>query len=630
MYSAALPNSKPNRFTHIAPTLSAGQYIALAILTIAFWLLTHPYIGIWHDAILYTAQALKILYPEIYQGDVFFQYGSQASFTSFPVLHAWLIERIGVDNSAFLITIIGQALFFTGSITLARHFLTPGQTIIFLIFFTTLPVYSNPILYIFEVFATSRSITAGLSLLFLAFFLKKRFFAASAAITCALPLHPIMPLGAIAIAVFHLRFKVTATIISIGIASLIVFYTLEIPPISLLSLTIDSEWRDLVFQRSPFLFIEHWTSYDKSLLLLEISIILSARAYCTDKLKALFNATLISSAACLLISLAGSWFSNALLIQLQTWRIILFVHIISAIAFAWLVSAAWNKTCGKLMILFYCSIFLTLNTTGGLPALVIHAAWAWCLKRNVTPHPLLLKGAYLILAQGVFWYALNTLFNILLTTFTSHEFSILNKIAYHLKGSSFFVTATLISLLLLSKRSQKSYSRYLGIAIIILAPTAIYLYDQRFRNETWDDGEAEPYITLREEIPKNTTVYFEQGVQACWFMLRRQQYMSPYQTAGIVFSRGTAVESKRRADLLFKAGFKDGIFPRDWKHMAEVSPPEPTLGAFNALCQDPALDYVITKDTSIPKTPDKTINSAGILLNVYSCFHINEIASQQI
>jgi hypothetical protein len=111
-----------------------------------------------------------------------------------------------------------------------------------------------------------------------------------------------------------------------------------IPPITQLGLTIDKVWRGLITERAPFLFVEHWTDKDLSLILLEICIILSARAYSTDKLRQTFNAVLIATSACILITLIARWLSNALLIQLQTWRLLLFVHVFSAIAFAWLIS----------------------------------------------------------------------------------------------------------------------------------------------------------------------------------------------------------------------------------------------------------------------------------------------------
>jgi hypothetical protein len=620
MFLPKRSNDQPSRFTHIVPTISTGQYIALATLTILFWILLHPYYGIWHDATIYTAQALNILYPETYQDDVFFKYGSQASFTVFPRLHALLIEQIGVDPSAFTLTIIGQVLFFTGIFLLTRQLLTSGQTILFLIIFTTIPIYLNPVLTIFELFATSRTISAGLSLLFLSYILKNRIYTASLALIIALLLHPLVPLGVMAIVLFLQRPKVICSLLIFGAILLFICYIFAIPPFTLLDQTIDHEWRNLITQRAPFLFIERWPDKDLGLLLLEICIILSARAYCTDKLRQTFNAVLLSTLACVLLSLFASWLSNTLLIQLQLWRILLFVHIFSAIAFAWLISSAWNKNNGKVTIILYFSTFLSLNAIGGLPALAIHIFWSYSLKHHLSLSPLIVKGTYAILIQGIFWYVLNTEIIDPLIITNNPTLESVSNFRYFLSTSSFYITGFLLALLLITNRFQKVVSIILSITILLLAPIAIYYFDQRYRNIISDNGNSEPYVTLRETIPQSATVYYEQNIDACWFLLRRQHYMSPKQSAGVVFNRETAFETKRRSDLLFDAGFEDGVYARHWHSEPSSNPPIPTLEAFEELCRDPSLDYIILNSPSSVKPPDKIINAIGNQINIYYCY----------
>ncbi|MES9925589.1 MAG: hypothetical protein ABW152_16020 [Candidatus Thiodiazotropha endolucinida] len=618
-----LSNDQPIQFNHVVPTLSTGRYLALAFLTILFWILTHPYYGIWHDATLYTVQALNILYPEIYQEDVFFKYGSQASFTIFPFINALVIQKIGVDNSAFLLTVIGLSLFFAGTLTLTRHFITSEQTVLFLILFTTLPVYLNPVLTIFEVFVTSRNISAGLSLLFLSFVLKKRFLVASILLIVALLLHPLMSLGASVIALFLQRSKVIFSVILFCLVSVILCLVFSIPLINLLTQTIGIEWRELIVQRSPFIFIEKWGEYDLNLLLLEICIILTAKSYCTDKLKQTFNAVLIATALGLFISLVASWFSNTLLIQLQTWRILLFTHVFAVIAFTWIISTTWNNDNGKIVVLLYFSVFLSLDSIGALPALVIYFYWLFSLNHQYTPPPIIIKGAYAILLQCAFWYVLSTELADPTTTSNSPTFTFASNLKFLLLNKPFYITILLIALLFFSKYRHKRAPVFLSITILLLSPLALYYFDQRYRNTTWDSGDSEPYTSLREEIPENATVYCAQGVETCWFLLRRKQYMSPKQSAGIVFSRETALETKRRADLLFRAGFEDGVFQRAWNNTNIQDLPTPTLAAFNALCHDPMLDYLILASQSIPKTPDKVVDTANKKINIHYCSPIS-------
>jgi hypothetical protein len=155
---------------------------------------------------------------------------------------------------------------------------------------------------------------------------------------------------------------------------------------------------------------------------------------------------------------------------------------------------------------------------------------------------------------------------------------------------------------------------------LLLAPIATLYFDRRIKNPTWVKGEAEPYLSLRNEIPESASVYCDEGAEACWFLLRRQNYMSQMQSSGIVFSREMALEAKRRAELLFNVGFEGGIFSKHWPNSADSRLPEPSRGAFIKLCQDPALDYIITRHTQLPFAPDKIIRKAGMQYNIYFCY----------
>ena len=50
----------------------------------------HPYNGIRHDGMLYVAQALKHVDPVIFNGDLFFKFGSQDSFSAVSYTHLTL------------------------------------------------------------------------------------------------------------------------------------------------------------------------------------------------------------------------------------------------------------------------------------------------------------------------------------------------------------------------------------------------------------------------------------------------------------------------------------------------------------------------------------------------------------
>jgi len=60
----------------------------LGLLCLAAWALSHSYLGMFHDAGLYTLQALSRLTPESLTEDVLLRFGSQDRFTIFSPPYA--------------------------------------------------------------------------------------------------------------------------------------------------------------------------------------------------------------------------------------------------------------------------------------------------------------------------------------------------------------------------------------------------------------------------------------------------------------------------------------------------------------------------------------------------------------
>src|SRR4051812_19458981 len=76
------------------------------------WMSTRPYRGIFHDATLYTTQALHSIYPDRFGNDLFFKYGSQDSFSIFTALYKPLVMALGISHANMLADILGQILWF--------------------------------------------------------------------------------------------------------------------------------------------------------------------------------------------------------------------------------------------------------------------------------------------------------------------------------------------------------------------------------------------------------------------------------------------------------------------------------------------------------------------------------------
>ena len=93
---------------HVPPNSRWLPAAALGLGVVA-WALAHPYQGIFHDANLYTLQALARLHPQSLSQDVFLKFGSQDRFTLFSPIYAAAIRLIGLDHAAALLTLFSRS-----------------------------------------------------------------------------------------------------------------------------------------------------------------------------------------------------------------------------------------------------------------------------------------------------------------------------------------------------------------------------------------------------------------------------------------------------------------------------------------------------------------------------------------
>lgn len=229
------------------------------------WFLGRPYVGIWGDSVLYTAQALNSLDPDILGNDIFFKYGSQGDFTLFPRLHALFVEWLGIEQSAFILTLFGKLIwffclfYFVSTLTKGRALIL-GLTLVLGIS----PYYDGYGIFLYgESMLTSRIYAESLVLLSVGLAIRQRLSYATLLATAALLLHPLIALaGALFVLVIGLRKKGTIAVLACLLACLLLILSaayIGISPFDRLFKTYDPAWLDVVEKRNIFVFINHWS-----------------------------------------------------------------------------------------------------------------------------------------------------------------------------------------------------------------------------------------------------------------------------------------------------------------------------------------------------------------------------------
>src|SRR5690606_12100643 len=186
------------RPTPLSAIANSPWAVVLQVLAVAgLYLLLYPYVGIAHDARLYSLQALNHLRPDLYGSDVFLRYGSQEDYTFFTPLYAVTITWLGVERAAALLTFVSQMVFLTAAAFLARRLMPAKFILAALALLLLLPSHYGPqrIFAYLEVFITPRVLAEGLTLFAIASSLGKRYLTSAALLACAMLTHPIMGLA---------------------------------------------------------------------------------------------------------------------------------------------------------------------------------------------------------------------------------------------------------------------------------------------------------------------------------------------------------------------------------------------------------------------------------------------------
>src|SRR5580704_7329642 len=102
----------------------------IGLLGIASWTLSHSYLGIFHDAGLYTLQALARLHSDSLRDDVFLKYGSQDGLTIFSPIYAAATRWLGLEFAAATLTLLLQWALLAAAWILARAVMPLSMTIL--------------------------------------------------------------------------------------------------------------------------------------------------------------------------------------------------------------------------------------------------------------------------------------------------------------------------------------------------------------------------------------------------------------------------------------------------------------------------------------------------------------------
>lgn len=613
---------------------AAGRYIdsvVLALLVAVSWLAFHRYQGIWHDGVLYAGQAIFRRDPLPFAQDLFFAYGSQDSFTAFTGIYSLAIQKLGLPIASMALLGMAHLAWVAAAAFLLRGILSGLAFWQALILLAVLPAtYGSMGIFSYgETFVTARIWAEPPALLAVACILRGYRIVAIVSLAFAVAMHPVIAFPAVVFVFFfgfHGRQQLLAMVV--GLAGWAILDALEIPPFVYLTKAMDPLWLSLSIERSPFVFLDHWT-WEECLEPIFFALLLGTAALVSvGERRALwwsaFGVLMVGMGLALLVV----FWPSVLLIQMQPWRVLWLTKILALAAGMSLLKDMWSVSpYSRLLLgaLAVCAFTLDATRLGCavlLSALVI-ARYRFRIDPQLPPWLFRLAwfAIFIVVGENVFWAVWLSWFPI---DFNSPSLSN-NELVYrvflvaHETGWFVFPLAMLGTWWFLQRRDSSSVRLMLLLLFSISLIFFVGYWNRTSRLQAAEDELREVgHAELAKIIQPHHLTYWGSGLKNLWFVLHRGSYASSQQAAGVIFSRQTAIEADRRLARLEILGLPDSSF--DWVSRASSEAPEllPTLNGIVHVCQDPILDFVVLSQQVAGATPMMTVR----LLSSYGEYYL--------
>jgi hypothetical protein len=300
--------------------------LAMTLLMIGIWSMTHRYRELSADAELYAVQALSKLYPAL-ATDIYLQNASQDRYTVFSWFYSKLIAGIGLHQAALCLYVTCSAWFLAAAWLLIRR-LSDARTAWFALLLLMILVGRYGAYGVFrfsEEFLTARSVAEAMTVTALACYFSGARPWAVAIVCTAMFVHPLMALPGLFLLLCLWappRVGINVALAGICLAGLIALLALRTARPSGFLALIDGTWLAVVRERSQFLFLQLWRADDwKTNAQPFASLALTLLVVPDLRMRRLAWVAMLVGASGLCVALIASTIGPAaILMQGQAWR----------------------------------------------------------------------------------------------------------------------------------------------------------------------------------------------------------------------------------------------------------------------------------------------------------------------
>jgi len=599
----------------------------LWILAALLWALRHQYAGITSDAQLYAFQALARLHPAL-ATDLTLQNTSQDDYTLFTPLYAALIGLIDVRPAALALWIpccLGTSI---AAWFVVRRFAAREVAVLSVaVLAITVGSYGAATVFRYdEDYFTARSAAEALIVIALACHLRGRRMSGFGIAIGALAIHPLMALpGVLLLLCLSIPSRLAVAGAFAGLLA-----TLVLAGTRLLTV-MDPAWLEIVRERSQFLFLPLWSLRDWELNARPFLALGLSYAVLDDALvrKLSLGAMLVGGAGLGVALIAGAVGPVAILLQGQAWRWVWITTLIAVLLIVPTTSRLWReKDCGALCSVLWISAWC-FGGAGGLACLVgLAAIWTW-RNRLAAVMGSRLRWAAAAGAGGMLLWTIAQSWTIAIG---SNPEKLRAVFALGIPG------AVLILLVWMAlTRCRPRWIAAMLAATLFACLVAVLPSSFPQRSRIGSPGQVREFEDWRSVIPPTGTVFVPGSKDSggfVWLTLGRPSYLSIDQSAGVVFSRATSLEVRRRSEVLRP------VQDPDWKIMSRLANARAgrgpktdesrplTAASLAQICRDPVLGFVAAPQNVGFEPVRHTIPGAWTGWNLYDCNRVRAAVSK--
>lgn len=298
-----------------------------AAVLLALRSLVRPYWGLVHDAKLYSVQVARHVWPNVYDSDLFFAYGSQDRFSIFSRLMAPLSAAIGIEPSFFVVWTFCAAAIVFAEVLLVRRLIgnrSLAAIALILLAISDVAYGGMHVFRVHEPFLTARLPAVALVLFAFVQLLDKRHVLGVLLLAAAMVLHPLMSLPAFLAGGAYIasaRWK-TQRLAIIGIVAVIAGAMIGlIPSVGEAAFgRMDGEWLRITKEICAHCFLPRWSVSEWGRTCLALAIVFAARFHLPPAAARLAFWVGFTAIGGLAVAAYAEWTQYAFLIQGQASR----------------------------------------------------------------------------------------------------------------------------------------------------------------------------------------------------------------------------------------------------------------------------------------------------------------------